>query len=237
MNFTRHTTFDSLHNLKDQWNHLLEKNLSQVPFLTYDYLNAWWDTRGGGEWPQESELVLVTAFREDELVGIAPLFQAENLMGQPALMFLGAIEVSDFLDFIVKPGDLEPFISGLLDFLTTSDSLPDWETLDLYNILEDSPTRQVLQSEAEKRSWSHNQVQLQPSPYIPLPGDFDTYLAGIDKKQRHEIRRKLRNMAQSPAESGFYIVSEDDDLQAETEVFIEMMAQDPHKRDFLTEPM
>ena len=25
-----------------------------------------------------------------------------------------------------------------------------------------------------------------------LPGDWETYLAGIDKKQRHEIRRKMR---------------------------------------------
>jgi CelD/BcsL family acetyltransferase involved in cellulose biosynthesis len=236
MEFKRYDTFEELANYKQDWHALLSQSTSHVPFLTYEYLKNWWETRGGGEWPQDSQLVLAAAFQEDALVGIAPLFHSNNILGKPALMFVGAIEVSDFLDFIVKPEDLKTFTKGLIDFLMNSD-LPRWEVLDLYNLLEESPTLSVLKSEAETRGWEHQEVHLQPSPYIPLPGNFETYLTQIDKKQRHEIRRKLRNVDQSLAEPGLYFTEVEGRLEADVQVFIDMMAQDPNKRDFLTDAM
>lgn len=237
MEFKRYDDFSKLASLKDQWNHLLQNSASHVPFLTFEYQQAWWQTRGGGEWPEDSQLMLITAFEGDKLVGIAPLFSANNILGDPALMFVGAIEVSDYLDFIVRPELLPEFTTGLLDFLLNEEDLPNWDVLDLYNLLEESPTLEVLQAEAQKRGWQHKQVLLQPAPFIPLPGDFDAYLAGLDKKQRHEVRRKWRNVENSLAEAEFYYVEDPDQLEAETQAFIEMMAQDPNKRDFLTKPM
>ena len=237
MDFKRYDTFEELASYKDQWNHLLVNCASHVPFLTFDYQEAWWQTRGGGEWPDDSQLVLIAAFEDQQLIGIAPLFHTQNILGKSALMFVGAIEVSDFLDFIVQPSDAPTFIQGLIDFLLTEPGIPSWDLLDLHNILETSPSLEVLQSQAEQRGWQHKQIQLQPSPYIPLPGDFETYLAGIDKKQRHEIRRKLRNVAQSLVEPDLYFVQERENLQAETQAFIEIMAQDPNKKDFLTDAM
>ncbi len=237
MDFKRYNTFEMLASHQDDWNHILNQCASHVPFLTYQYLHTWWQTLGGGEWPEDSELVLIAAFREDRLVGVAPLFHAENILGKQALMFVGAIEVSDFLDFIVKPDDLPQFLSGLIDFLISSEEIPPWELLDLYNILEDSPSLETLESEAHQRGWEHKQIFLQPAPYIPLPGDFSQYLASIDKKQRHEVRRKMRNVEQSLAQANFYFVEDEAQLQAETQAFIDIMAQDPNKRDFLTDAM
>ncbi|MDF1519813.1 MAG: GNAT family N-acetyltransferase [Brevefilum sp.] len=236
MEFKRYNTFAELANYKQDWHALLSQSASHVPFLTYEYLKIWWETRGGGEWPQDSQLVLVAAFQEDHLVGIAPLFYSKNILGKPALMFIGAIEVSDFLDFIVKPEDLQTFTTGLIDFLLKSD-LPLWEVLDLYNLLEESPTLAVLKSEAETRGWKHQEIHLQPSPYIPLPGNFESYLAQIDKKQRHEIRRKMRNVDQSLAKPGLYFTEDEEKLEADVQAFIDMMAQDPNKRDFLSDTM
>lgn len=236
MEFKRYDTFEDLASQQKNWNHLLAQSASDVPFLTYQYLKTWWETRGGGEWPEDSQLVLVAAFEGETLVGVAPLFHAENILGKPALMFLGAIEVSDFLDFIVEPENLQPFIAGLMDFLLNED-LPNWELLDLYNILEGSPTLEAIKGEASKRGWTHKQVHLQPAPYIPLPGDFDDYLAGIDKKQRHEIRRKLRNVEQGLAEGALYFTEDPEKLETDVDAFLAMMAQDPNKREFLTEPM
>ncbi len=234
MNFKRYDSFESLNEIKHTWNQLVEESISRVPFLAFEYLQAWWETRGGGEWPMESGLVLITATENDQLVGVAPLFFTKNLDERPALMFVGAIEVSDFLDFLVRKSDLSEFLSGLLDFLVNSTHLPPWEVLDLHNILEDSPTLPALTAEAQRRGWSHEQTRLQPSPFIPLPGDFDAYLAQIDKKQRHEIRRKLRNVEQSLAEPGYTTVADAETLTAETQAFIDMMAQDPSKKAFLT---
>ena len=236
MEFKRYDTFESAASLKEDWTHLLNHCASHMPFLTFEYQRTWWQTLGGGEWPDASDLVLITAFQDGELVGIAPLFHTENILGKQALMFIGSIEVSDFLDFVVRPEDLSTFISGLMDFLQR-EGIPQWELLDFYNLLEDSPTIKALQSEAERRGWTHQQVHLQPSPFIPLPKDYDEYLASIDKKQRHEIRRKLRNVEQSLAEGDWYIVENEDELHAETQAFIDMMAQDPNKSKFLTDEM
>ena len=237
MNFKRYETFESLAEIKDAWNDLLEKNISQVPFLAFEYLQAWWETRGGGEWPRESEMVIITATEDDRLLGVAPLFFAQNLDGKPALMFIGAIEVSDFLDFLVRPDDLTEFLAGLLDFLENSEDLPAWDALDLHNLLEGSPTLPALAAEAQRRGWDHEQTRLQPSPFIPLPGDFDAYLAQIDKKQRHEIRRKMRKVEQSLVEAAYYVTSDAESLTVDTQAFIDMMAQDPSKKAFLTDAM
>ena len=236
MEFKIYNTFENLANHKEAWNDLLSTSASDVPFLTFEYQQAWWRTRGGGEWPENSQLLLITAFKEDKLVGVAPLFHAENVLGKPALLFVGAVEVSDFLDFIVKPADLSAFVEGLYDFLPTAD-IPQWDLLDLHNILEDSPTLDTLKSAAEKRGWTYKKIHLQPSPYITLPGDFETYLAQIDKKQRHEIRRKLRNIERDSVESALYFTETEENLNSDVQAFIEMMAQDPSKKDFLTQEM
>jgi CelD/BcsL family acetyltransferase involved in cellulose biosynthesis len=237
MEFKRYDTFDALASYKQEWDQLLQKSASFVPFLTYDYMEAWWRTRGGGEWPPDSPLILIAAFEDEHLVGIAPLFHAENVLGDPVLMFVGAIEVSDFLDFIVEPETLPRFISGLIDFLLSEKDLPEWELLDLYNLLEDSPTLNVLQAEANERGWVYEQVSLQPSPYIPLPDDFNDYMEGIDGKQRREIRRKLRNLESSFMDGALVFTDDPDRLYDDVDAFLTMMAQDPNKRDFLTDAM
>ena len=81
--------------------------------------------------------------------------------------------------------------------------------LDWYNIPENSPTLAVLQGAAEQRGWRYSQETLQPCPEIPLPGDWETYLAGIDKKQRHEIRRKMRRAEESEIPVRWYIVEDE----------------------------
>ncbi|MEA3327022.1 MAG: GNAT family N-acetyltransferase [Chloroflexota bacterium] len=237
MEFIRYTAFESLAEYKNQWNHLLKFCASHVPFLTFEYQQAWWKTHGGGEWPEDSELVLVAAFQEQHLTGVAPLFQTKNAQGKLALLFVGAVEVSDFLDFIVHPKDLPVFVTGLLDFLMNAPGIPPWETLDLYNLLEDTPTIKVLKTEAEWRGWTFTQVHLQPAPFIPLQGDYQAYLAGISKKQRHEIRRKVRNVEISLAEGRLYFTQDAHHLESDINAFIDMMAQDPTKHEFLTNEM
>ena len=92
-------------NLGTEWNDLLECcSASHVPFLRHEYLVTWWNTLGGGEW-QGAELNIVTARDNDGgLIGAAPLFFTRNLENKPSYMLLGSIEISDYLDFLVKQG-------------------------------------------------------------------------------------------------------------------------------------
>ena len=231
------TDIDELDQLAHDWNELLTCcSASHVPFLRHEYLSAWWKFLGGGEWSQ-GDLFTVVAFEEDhQLVGIAPLFFSNNLEGDPALLLLGSIEISDYLDLIVPTPKIPDFLDALLELLD-SDQAPPWELLDWYNIPEESTMLPHLKAAAEKRGWNYTQQRLQPCPYILLPGDWETYLGSINKKQRHEIRRKMRRAEQSEQAVRWYIVEDEQQLDDEIDDFLSLMAQDPEKDRFLTEVM
>ena len=222
--------------LESEWNDLLSRSANHVPFLRYEYQTAWWQTRGGGEWP-DAELVLVTARSEGKLVGAAPLFHTSNHAGQPALLLVGSIEISDYLDFLAEPQDLEPFLSGLLKFLQ-SEQTASWKSIDLYNILDSSPALKILEDVSAEQGLHCITEVYKHSPMIRLPGDWEHYLAGIDKKQRHEIRRKMRRLEENEnIESRWYFVEDEETLDAEGDAFFNLMLMDPDKKVFLTEIM
>jgi CelD/BcsL family acetyltransferase involved in cellulose biosynthesis len=234
MDFTLLRTFPDLDPAPAEWNALLAESVSHVPFLRHEYLRAWWETRGGGEWPG-AELALVAARQDGRLAGIAPLFFAKNREGLPSLLLLGSIEISDYLDLIVRPADLPAFVRGLLDFVERAGPF-NWRALDWHNLPEASPTLPVLKAEAGRRGWTFSQERTYHAPSIPLPGDFETYLSGIDKKQRHEIRRKMRR-ADEAGNVRWTIVNDAAALDAEVEAFLALMAGEPDKAKFLTEAM
>jgi CelD/BcsL family acetyltransferase involved in cellulose biosynthesis len=227
MEFTLHKDFTELN--ARTWNELLSESIQDTPFLRYEYQRAWWEHLGGGEWDQAG-LMLISARENDQLIGIAPLFLTEN-EGQPALMLIGSIEISDYLDLIVRPADLPRFISGLLDYVASI--CPDnWRALDWYNLPDSSPTLAALKEESSKRGWAYHEEIYRPTPRIALNGDFEEYLSRIDKKQRHELRRKLRRAAES-GKVRFYVVGKDADINAEMDAFFHLMTQDPNKANFL----
>jgi CelD/BcsL family acetyltransferase involved in cellulose biosynthesis len=229
-------TLPELDSLKKEWNDLLANSASHVPFLRHEYLTAWWQGLGGGEWAA-GELFIATARGEQgELIGVAPLFKTDNREGEPALMLLGSIEISDYLDVIARPEDLPSFMELLLEHLA-GEQAPTFHLLDWYNILEDSPTIPALQAAADRLGWSFSKQTLQHCPYIPLPGDWDKYIGGIDKKQRHEIRRKIRRFEEYYLPVRWYIVEDEASLDQEVDAFLRLMLNDPDKAKFLTPAM
>ncbi|MFZ0533686.1 MAG: GNAT family N-acetyltransferase [Anaerolineales bacterium] len=229
-------TLPELISLEKEWNDLLAISASHVPFLRHEYITAWWQGLGGGEW-SHGELYVVTARQEQgELIGIAPLFLTDNRDGEPALMLLGSIEISDYLDVIARPEDMPAFIEALLEQMTQEQALT-FHLLDWYNLLEDSPTLLAMQAAAKKLGWKVTQEPLQHCPYIPLPGDWEKYICSIDKKQRHEIRRKMRRAEDYYLPLRWYIAQDGAKLEQEMDSFLDLMACDPNKAKFLTPAM
>jgi len=233
MNFILHKDFSEFS--ATMWNNLVEQSIADTPFSRHEYLSEWWKTLGGGEWSQ-AELVLISATENDQLVGIAPLFITEY-DGRQALMLVGSIEISDYLDLIVRADDLPRFLSGLLDFLASRFASNDnWSGIDWYNLPDSSPTPAALKTESGRRGWTHHEEIYRPTPRIALNGSFEEYLSRLDKKQRHEIRRKMRRAAES-GKVRFYVVDKDADIETELDSFFHLMVQDPNKAMFLRDAM
>jgi CelD/BcsL family acetyltransferase involved in cellulose biosynthesis len=234
MNFILHKDFSDIP--EGTWNALVQQSIANTPFSRHEYLRQWWKTLGGGEWSvQEGSrspiLVLISATENDQLIGIAPLF-ITDYDGQRALMLVGSIEISDYLDLIVRAEDLPRFLSGLLDFLPSLEAA-EWSGLDWYNLPDASPTLAALKTESEKRGWRYHEEVYRPTPRIPLNGSFEDYLSRIDKKQRHEIRRKMRRAAESEKNVRFTIVNGTEDINPEINAFFDLMEHDPGKAEFL----
>jgi hypothetical protein len=161
-----------------------------------------------------------------------PRFSSRNTKASPALLLNGSIEISDYLDLIVRKDDHAKFLYGLLDFLA-SNLADNWSAIDWYNLPDTSPTLPALQSEAATRGWTHLEEIYRPTPRIALNGSFEDYLSSIGKKQRHEIRRKMRRAAESELNVRFVLVDKSADIEPELNIFFDLMVHDPNKAAFL----
>ena len=200
--------------LREEWNPLLHNSASDTIFLTWEWQSTWWEHLGKGE------LYLVTVRDGGHLSGIAPLYLIPTDDGLNELSIVGCRDVSDYLDLIAASGQEEKVYDALLDWLE-SDEAPAWDLTDLCNIPAAFPTHSLLAEMAAARGY---QVQTEVEdicPLIPLPATRDEYLASLSKKQRHEIRRKIRR-AEGGGQINWYIVNEGRDLAAEMEAFIEL---------------
>ncbi len=240
MNFRVHEDFSEIG--QTTWNALVEQSIADTPFSRYEYLSEWWKTRGGGEWlRQNAELVLVSATENGQLIGIAPLF-VTDYDGQRALMLIGSIEISDYLDLIVRDADLSRFLSGLMDFLASSPFVSaqggtgSWSAIDWYNLPDSSPTLAALKADSESRGWKYHDEIYRPTPRIALDGSFEDYLSRVEKKQRHEIRRKMRRADES-GRVRFHVIDKNADIEPELESFFHLMVQDSNKANFLHDVM
>jgi CelD/BcsL family acetyltransferase involved in cellulose biosynthesis len=222
--------------MEKEWNQLLSRSILDVPFLRHEFQSIWWQTLGGGEWA-EGELWIAAGRRENgELLGIAPFFRNQSDPDQPKLMLIGSKEIADYLDLIVTPDDHHSFISALAVSLQDL-PLSTWKYIDLHNMPDGSPTLNALSTLAGDLGWEVETERLQPCPWLDLEGDWDTYLSHLKKKQRHELRRKLRRAEASEKSIHFHIVNKQEELQMSIHRLLILMTSDRQKRDFLTVEM
>lgn len=218
----------------EAWDALLARNETDVPFLRYGYLKRWWEFKGGGEWPEASRLFLITGWEHDQLAAIAPLFSPAEA-DEERLMLLGSIEISDYLDILCPPDLKEEFTAKLLQLIRND--FKEISRIDLINIPQASSTIVVLEEQAAAAGWTAAIDRAYHTPVIRLADNWDLYLAGIDKKQRHEIRRKMRRAQENADSAEWYIVEDAEKLDAEIEGFFSLMQNEQDKADFLTAKM
>lgn len=215
--------------LKPEWNALVQRSYYNNFFLTWEWQSTWWKHLG------EDSLLLLgfRAENDGRLVGIAPLFHTRTNDGESVLYLIGCRDVSDYLDLIVEAGQEDTVYQALLDYL--EGNAPDWDLVDFCNIPQASQTLVKLREMAEARGYQTLVEVEDVCPIITLPQNWDDYLLMLDKKQRHEVRRKLRK-ADRDADTRFIIVGPDHDLRSEMEVFVDLHQQSAPDKDKFMDP-
>ncbi len=228
---------DGFDALEAEWNALLQRSRYNTIFLTHEWLSTWWSYLGEGE-------LWILAMRRPasgELVGIVPLYLTTPQTGERAglrtLFLVGCIEVSDYLD-VIAAKDWETAVYRTLLRWLHSDAAPAWDAVDLCNLPQDSRTYQDLPDLAADYDVDVNVIREDVAPQFELPTHYETYLNDlVDKKQRHEIRRKQRR-AEREARVDYILVQPADNLDAEMDDFIALQqASRSDKAEFMTPEM
>ncbi|MCS6845056.1 MAG: GNAT family N-acetyltransferase [Caldilineales bacterium] len=217
--------------LRREWNPLLSRSRSDHLFLTWEWQSIWWRCLGEGE-------LYLLAWRDGEtLVGIAPLYLVTGADGRRTFHLVGCVEVSDYLDVLVAAQDEERVYTALLAWLTGGDA-PAWDVVSLCNLPQSSMTHRLLPELAAAAGLSCLVSVEDVCPVIELPDSWEAYLEQrLNKKQRHEVRRKLNKIARE-ASPRWVLVGRDADLDAEISSFIALHRQStPAKRSFMTPTM
>jgi len=176
---TEQGTFEDL---ADHWQHLIDGCSEPTFFDSPTWQKAWWSEYGAN-----SELKLL-AVRSDsgDIKMIAPL-----MVNGSVISFLGGTDLVDYHDFLSADrsgsGSLEAIVRAV-------DEMPGVESIKLQSIPGNSATITRFREFAEKFGWNVEIKQEDVAPRLELPTSWDAYLGGLRKKDRHELRRKLRRL-------------------------------------------
>ncbi len=207
------TTPDVFDALGDEWNALLNRSPANLIFLTREWQQTWWEAYHPGD-------LWIVVGRDDDgaLLGIAPWF-VERRPDERVIRTIGCVDVTDYLEIIAAETLEKPFFVALARHLAATEGV--FDRLSLCNIPEDSVTLKHLPAVLEEHGFRVEIIQQEVCPILHLPADWDSYLAYLDRKQRHELRRKLRRAG---TQASWYIVGPEHDLKTETERFLGLMA-------------
>ena len=176
------SAFDTL---AQQWNQLTALSFTNTPFLTWQWQKIWWSYGS-----KDRSLRIITVSDENgHLCGIAPLYSEEKNEAEK-LMLLGSTDLCDYLDFIVVRGKEKHFYHTLLSYLVKTATKQ--TTLCLNSLKQHSPTLSFFKEIANHKGYVLDIEVEDTAPSLDLPGNFESYLKGLTKKDRHEIRRKMR---------------------------------------------
>jgi CelD/BcsL family acetyltransferase involved in cellulose biosynthesis len=175
---------DGLSALGREWDELLRASDADSPFLTWDWVDAWWRHLRGSR-----ALRLIAVRTDGRLIAIAPLATAPTrLPWVSRLEFVATGNAgSDYLDLIVRRGWEEPALVALADaFASQAVSM----RLDHLPVGSQSA---ALADRMHGAGWTPLPARSGVCPVAVLAGQtWDSYLGTLGSNHRANVRRRLR---------------------------------------------
>ncbi len=144
-------------------------------------------------------------------------------------VFFGASYHADYATILAAPEDLAAVAEAIVEALAVPPEADDdhpepWDVVDLRRLRCGDPAADALAAAFGRREaaegWTLNLEREDVCPVVTIPdgADFDGFLATLDKKERHEIRRKVRRAEAA----GEVVLAESADPLADLEAFIDL---------------
>lgn len=179
------------------WDTLLATTAGASPFSRWTFHRAWWEAYAE---TAEARYIVVCRPGQDGILAIVPLMTRESVSDAPAgpsgrTLFMGASYHADYATLLCAPDDLDAVADAVACQLAR-DPTDAWDAIDLRRLRHDDPAADALAA-ALALAMPGGRVMVEredvcPVVTLPRSHDWEEYLATLDKKARHEIRRKLR---------------------------------------------
>jgi len=231
---------------RSTWDTLAARNPWATPFSGWAFQRAWWDAYGANAHDETLVVVPADATAGAEPVAIVPLMHRHEVEPGDALVhttmrhggphpltpveatatavFFGASYHADYATILAAPDDLPSAAAAVVDHFASPAGRRRWDVIDLRRLRCGDPAAKALADAIGPREiaqgWTLNVEREDVCPVVMLPADsdMDGFLATLGKKERHEIRRKVRR-----AEAvGEVRLEESTDPSAGLEAFIDL---------------
>jgi CelD/BcsL family acetyltransferase involved in cellulose biosynthesis len=214
---------------EEEWSALLQANSSASAFSLRAFHQAWWSAHGGGA---EDVSIAVRSASSGELLGYLPLMRRPD-----GVIYSGATLHIDYATVLLAPHtgaqsqESDPVADALATALLALNS-----PINMMRIrpADAAHVRMVaaIQRAASVASRAATYAIEEPAPYIDLQGirTIDEHLDRLDKKQRHEIRRKVRR-----GEAAGVQISASEDVLADLPEFVRLHRARWGERGLFTE--
>jgi CelD/BcsL family acetyltransferase involved in cellulose biosynthesis len=168
--------------------------------------------------------------RDSGLAAIVPLYRKLE-DGRAILRFVGGIDLTDYLGPICAAPDREAVAEALICWL--EDTEETWAEFDAHNLPVPLRFAESLVERADRFEVEFSLDQEETAAVLPLPESWDDYLAALDSKNRHELRRKRRRLFRDHPDARFRTATEET-LERDLKTFVEMhRGAEGHKGHFM----
>ena len=215
-------TSEDLANLAPEWAALHARIPGATAFEHPAWAQVWLRNFG-----QDCAPVFLSIRRDDDLIGVAALD-----MERAEARELGDHNVRDYAGPLALPGEEDAVAAGILEWLR-EDLTP---AVTFWGIPADSAMCSAIRRAADL-GWRLSEAPEAACPGVDLPETFEEYAARLSKKDRHELRRKLRNFVTAGV-AKFRSYNAPGEIEARIERLLEMMRLSRDDKDeFLTPRM
>ena len=203
----------------NEWDLLLNRYENKNIFFTPIWHKLWWNS-----FSYQSELKLLSVNNGDKLIGVAPL-----MIKDKCLTFIGDTDLFDYHDvFVVNYADIA------YEYLWEYIKNLDWNQCVFKSLPSDSKFFNFLKN-LNDHTMKIDILEEDSVPVLNLHNNWEEYLGSLNKKRRHELKRKFRRLNETSSLKQYFSNDKlkfDSDLE---EFFRLLKLSSNDKLEFLTE--
>lgn len=174
--------------LESEWNALLDECACDLPFMRHEWFRIWLDHFGEGR-----RLSIITARRNGRLVLALPMGETrEAWMLIPFVLLRSLTNAHSFRFQVLLARGEEPSVRAAWDYLRKRPRA--WNLIEFERFPTGFPADETLLLAARESGRPAGVWRGGISPYLPLRGTWEGYLASLKPKFRSNMRNRLKRL-------------------------------------------